>query len=107
MVTAADFRRVALGMRGAVEGSHMGHPDFRADGRIFATLHADGRRGMVKLAPSHQQEFVQQHSAAFEPAAGAWGRQGCTMVQLDSIDAETLGEALTLARQRAARRPER
>jgi hypothetical protein len=85
----------------------MGHPDFRADGRIFASLQADGERGMVKITPDQQRGFVQQHSATFEPAAGAWGRQGCTMVRLESVDAETLGEALTLARQRAARRPAR
>jgi len=27
---ADDFRRIALGMKGAVEGAHMGHPDFRS-----------------------------------------------------------------------------
>jgi hypothetical protein len=32
-----DFRRIALGMEGAVEGAHMGHPDFRVNNRIFAT----------------------------------------------------------------------
>jgi hypothetical protein len=36
-----DFRRIALGMEGAVEGAHMGHPDFRVNNRIFATLHQD------------------------------------------------------------------
>src|SRR5688572_29037591 len=38
-MTAAAFRRIALGMSGAVEGAHMGHPDFRTGvgGRIFAT----------------------------------------------------------------------
>jgi uncharacterized protein YdhG (YjbR/CyaY superfamily) len=101
------FRRMALGLNGAVEGSHMGHPDFRADGRIFASLHDDGMRCMVKLTPEQQQAFVQEHPAAFEPAAGAWGRQGCTMVRLASVDAETLGEALTLARKQARRGPVR
>jgi hypothetical protein len=28
-------------MKDAVEGAHMGHPDFRIKGRVFATLHAD------------------------------------------------------------------
>jgi hypothetical protein len=98
---------MALGLKGAVEGAHMGHPDFRADGRIFASLQADGKRGMVKLTPEQQQGFVQQHPAAFEPESGAWGRQGCTRVRLSAVDVDTLGEALTLARQRAACRSER
>jgi hypothetical protein len=37
-MTAADFRRIALSMEGAEEGSHTGAVDFRVGGRIFATL---------------------------------------------------------------------
>ena len=40
-MTETEFRRIALGMKGAVEQSHMDHPDFRVNGRIFATLHHD------------------------------------------------------------------
>ena len=98
-----DFRRIALKMEGAVESAHMGHPDFRANGRIFATLHPDGELGMVKLTPDQQQEFMRADALAFVPASGAWGRQGCTMVRLDSIDEETLGEAMTLAWQNTAK----
>ena len=49
MFTDRDFRRLALGMTDVVEGAHMGHPDFRASGRIFATLHPDRKTGMVAL----------------------------------------------------------
>jgi hypothetical protein len=38
-------------------------------------------------------------SAAFAPASGVWGRQGSTTVRLDSIDEDTLGQAMTLAWQ--------
>jgi uncharacterized protein YdhG (YjbR/CyaY superfamily) len=107
LVGARVFRRLALGLKGVVEGAHMGHPDFRVHGRIFATLSADGRSGMVRLTAEQQRDATREHPAAFEPARGAWGRQGCTMVQLDAVDAETLGEALTLARQGAERRSAR
>ena len=93
---AEDFRRIALGMKDAVERAHMGHPDFRVNGRIFATLHDGETVGMVKLTPEQQQQFVGEHRA-FAPENGAWGRQGCTQVRLDAVDEETLGEALTLA----------
>jgi hypothetical protein len=106
MMVAADFRRIALGMRGAVEGAHMGHPDFRVAGRIFATLHADFAWGMVKLTPDQQERFVQALPAVFVPEPGAWGRQGCTAVRLDAVEEDVLGEALTLAwRNIAERRP--
>jgi hypothetical protein len=95
----ADFRRIALGMTDAVEGAHMAHPDFRANGKIFATLYPDGQAGMVKLTPEQQQEFVRANPATFVPASGAWGRQGCTTVRLNAVDEATLGEAMTLAWQ--------
>ena len=99
MITASAFRRIALGMSGAIEGAHMGHPDFRANGKIFATLHADDKHGMVKLAPDRQRDFVRAHPEAFTPENGAWGRQGCTRVRLAAVDEDTLGEAMTLAWQ--------
>jgi len=103
LLTASDFRRIALGMTDAVEGAHMGHPDFRTRGRIFATLHPDNLSGMVKLSPEQQREFIARDGKAFAPEHGAWGRQGCTAVRLDLVDAETLGEAMTLAWQNIAR----
>jgi YjbR protein len=101
-MTANQFRRIALGMDGAIEGAHMGHPDFRAFGRIFATLHPGDKTGMVALTPEQQAVFVRQHPDAFLPESGAWGRNGSTRVVLAPVDEETLGEAMTLAWQNAA-----
>src|SRR5437762_11937277 len=94
-----DFRRLALAMTGAIESAHMRHPDFRVNGRIFATLHDDPRFGMVKLTPGQQETFLASHPAAFAPEAGSWGRSGCTRVAIDAVDEDTLGEVLTLAWQ--------
>jgi hypothetical protein len=96
-----DFRKIALRLQDTTEGAHMAHPDFRVNGRIFATLHPDGQQGMVKVTPDQQRDFIHQHPATFTPASGAWGRQGCTMVKLSAVDEETLGEAMTLAWQLA------
>jgi hypothetical protein len=102
MLRASDFRRIVLGMESAFEASHMGHPDFRAHGRIFATLNAEETRGVVMLTPDQQHNFLSDHPAIFEPAAGAWGRSGSTWVNLDAADEDTIGEAVTLAWQNAA-----
>jgi hypothetical protein len=107
-MTEAVFRRIALGFSGAIEGSHMGHPDFRAGagGGIFATLHGDRATGMVKLTPEQQREAIQQHPGMFEPEAGAWGLQGCTRVHLRHATEEVLGDAMTQAWQNAtAKKP--
>jgi hypothetical protein len=98
-VTPKDFRRIVLGMEGAIEGAHMGHPDFRVNNRIFATLHHDEQFAMVKLTPGQQERFTQAHPDVFAPESGAWGRAGCTRVRLASAHEETLGEAVTLAWQ--------
>ena len=98
-MTPDEFRRIAVSMNGAVEGAHMGHPDFRANGKIFATLYPDGEHGMVKLTPEQQQDFMSTDDDVFAPASGAWGRQGCTTVRLALVDEDKLGEAMTLALQ--------
>jgi hypothetical protein len=104
-MTESDFRRIALGMKGALESAHMDHPDFRVNGRIFATLHHDRKWGMVALTPEQQETFIREHRSAFKPENGAWGRQGSTAVLLEAVDEETLGEALTLAWRNTAAKP--
>jgi hypothetical protein len=96
-----DFRRMALGMQDAVEGAHMGHPDFRVNNRIFVTLQHDRAFGGLMLTPEQQERFLRDHPDTFTPATGAWGRGGATIVRLESVSEETLGEAITLAWQNA------
>lgn len=102
-MTPDEFRRIALSMDGAAEGAHMDHPDFRSNGRIFATLYPGGHDGTVKLTAEQQQDFLGADETAFEPASGAWGRQGCTTVHLAVVNEDQLGEAMTLAWQNTAK----
>lgn len=104
MPTDKDFRRIALGFDGALESSHMGHPDFRAHGRIFVTLQHDRAWGGLMLTPDQQQRFMKDDPGSFKPAAGAWGVGGATLVHLPSVDEEALGAAITMAFQNAAAR---
>ena len=97
-MTADDFRELALSFDGAVESEHMHHPDFRANGKIFATLgYPDTRHGMVKLAPSDQAHFVEKYPAMFTPVKGAWGLQGSTSVLLSAALPDALTRAMELA----------
>jgi len=105
-VTQNEFREMALSLAGASEGAHMQHPDFRAHGRIFATLsYPNLTTGMVKLALHDQKRFVDLHPQAFYPAAGAWGLQGSTMVRLDAVKPDVMREALDLAWQNSSAQP--
>jgi hypothetical protein len=95
MASADDFRRIALSLPGAEERAHMGHPDFRVGGKIFATLHGPGTdTGAVMLLPEQQDLAMEAEPGAFRPAAGAWGRGGSTLVALGRVSDEWLERTL-------------
>jgi hypothetical protein len=97
-MTAADFRRLALNLPGAEEGSHMGAVDFRVGGRIFATLASQKQGyGNLMLSPEQQQEFVAEQPALFVPIAGGWGRMGATHIRLSAANEDVLAGALRAA----------
>ena len=67
-MTAADFRRIALSLPGTEESSHMGSPDFRVGGRIFATLASEKLGyGNLMLTREQQQDFVSEAPEIFLP----------------------------------------
>lgn len=101
-MTSDTFRKIALSFVDVVESQHMRHPDFRVGGRIFATLDSPREGwGMVKLTPEQQATFLSASSDTFQPASGAWGRQGCTHVRLKSVKRAVLITALETAYQNA------
>lgn len=75
----------------------MGHPDFRVSGKVFASLGPDETWAMVKLAPDQQASFMAGNANSFSPAAGAWGRRGCTIIQLRQAKAAMVEPALIAA----------
>ena len=119
-MTASDFRRVALRLDGAEEGSHMGAVDFRVGGHIFATL-ASIKDGFGNLMPTPeiQAAFVADAPDVFLPVAGGWGRMGATHIRLAKATRDVLEGALhtawrlrvdknaTARSRKGARRPRR
>ena len=97
-MNVADFRRIALSMPGAEESSHMGHPDFRVEGRIFATL-ASAKQGYGNLMLSVEQQaaFVGEMPEIFLPIPGGWGRMGSTHIRLAEANEDVLYAALHTA----------
>lgn len=102
-MTAQGFRRLALSLPEAAENAHMGHPDFRVRGKIFATLgFPKGGWGMVKLTPEQQEAFVEAAPKVFAPVKGGWGRGGATQVSLKAATKRSLLPALVTAWRNAA-----
>lgn len=99
-MTPADFRRIALSLDGAEEGSHMGSVDFRVGGRIFATLASEALGyGNLMLTPDQQAGFVADRPDLFLPIHGGWGRMGMTHIRLAEATEDVLAGALRTAWQ--------
>jgi hypothetical protein len=97
-MTPSDFRRIALSLEGAEEGSHMGSPDFRVGGRIFATLAAEAQGyGNLMLTSDQQAIFVAEAPDIFIPIHGGWGRNGATHLKLSVADEDLVFGALQTA----------
>jgi hypothetical protein len=106
MLTADGFRAIALALAETTEGGHFAHRDFRRAGKIFATLGYPGEAwGMVALSPEEQAVLAAAHPDVFVPAAGAWGRNGSTLVRLGAADADVVAAAMQLAWERAVPKP--
>lgn len=97
-MNARDFRRIALSLEGAEEGSHMGAVDFRVGGRIFATL-ASVKQGYGNLMLNLEQQalFVEEMPEVFLPIPGGWGRMGMTHIRLAKATEDVLAGALRAA----------
>jgi hypothetical protein len=97
-MNTADFRRIALSLEGAQEGSHMGAVDFRVGGRIFATLASQEQGyGNLMLSPQLQTDFVEDMPEVFLPVRGGWGRMGATHIRLAKASEDVLTGALRAA----------
>jgi hypothetical protein len=96
----ALFRRLALQLPGAIESSHMNHPDFRLNNQIFATLSAQEKGcGVLKLTTEQQSAFITDQPHIFSPVQGGWGRMGMTFIHLDQADESIMAGALRTAYQ--------
>jgi len=94
------FRRLALQLPGAVESSHMNHPDFRLNNQIFATLSGEKKGyGVLKLTLDQQAAFVTDQPHIFSPVQGGWGRMGMTYIHLEQADESIMAGALKTAYQ--------
>jgi len=102
-MTAEQFRKLALSLPETSEVGHMGHPDFRVGGKIFATLgYPDEGSAMVKLSALDQMLLTQAEPEVFVPVKGAWGKRGATNVRLRAAKKPSVSKALASAWRNSA-----
>jgi predicted DNA-binding protein (MmcQ/YjbR family) len=92
-VTAAQVRELVAGLAGAYEGAHHGHPDFRVQKKIFATLSEAEDRAALRLSQHEARELARSRPATFRLVSDrepyAW-----VSVLLDSVGEDELGDLL-------------
>lgn len=86
-MTPDALRRLALSLPEAHEAPHFERISFRVGKRIFATMTADGREAMVKLAPDDAEGLLASQPAVFF-SYGTWtSRNGALGVRLAKASA--------------------
>ena len=99
----ATFRKIALSLPEATEGSHFSNADFRIAGKIFATLALEHQGyGVLLLTPDQQAGMIQDAPEIFSPVPGGWGEKGATRVTLAKVPSDILEAALRVAWRRKA-----
>jgi predicted DNA-binding protein (MmcQ/YjbR family) len=102
VVTIAEVRKLALSLPDTEEKLHFEKPSFRVKGKIFATLWVPENRAVVMLTAVDQSVFCDYDRNIFFPVPGAWGKQGCTMVELRKVRKDMFRDALKLSYTRVA-----
>jgi hypothetical protein len=105
LATAADVRKLALGLEGTTEHPHFDRAAFKVK-RIYATLDSDGKSLNLNLTPEEQEFKTMIAPEVFTPIPNKWGTSGWTTVTLKAISKAELKAALEMAWEHGrARKP--
>jgi predicted DNA-binding protein (MmcQ/YjbR family) len=96
MLTEEQMREIALELQGTELKSHFGHPDFRVNNKIFATLWPGQKRSVLKLPPEVQAAVVLSDPGTFRIPPGGL-RGGWTSVDLTRVDEAQFRELIGIA----------
>jgi hypothetical protein len=80
MISVASARKIILSMPESEELEHHGHPDFRVNNKIFATLWPAEARAVLKIRFNNDSDWVKCSPEALSVIA--WGKQRWTNVNL-------------------------
>lgn len=92
MIFEATFRKIALSLPEAKEQDFRGRPSFRVGGKIFATLHADEGRAVVKLSLADQKALVKSDPRTYSLMPFSY--LGFTNVHLRHVNAGEMRELI-------------
>ena len=91
------IKHIALSFPQTSEQSHFDKPSSRIGKKIFATHNLKENRICVKLSEIDQNVFSSFDPTVIYPVPNKWGKQGWTLVNLETISNELLYDALLAA----------
>ena len=90
MVNLESFRKIALADPEAIEDTHFDKLSFRVKKKIFATYNPKKNQVSVKLSLSDQDLYGLIDKNTIYAVPNAWGKQGWTIVELNTINEEII-----------------
>jgi hypothetical protein len=103
-ITSQRVREIVAGLPDAQEGAHHGHPDFRVNNKIFATLTEAEDRAALRLTSIEARALAERTPAVFRLVSD---REPVTWVSvlLAGADESEFGDLLEEARTLRADEP--
>ena len=97
MVTIDTFRKIALSFPEATEEPHFEKTSFRIKKKIFATYDDRNDRACIKLPEIDQNVFSISNQNCISAVDNKWGKQGWTIIDLNTVNPNIFVDALTTA----------
>lgn len=97
MVTIDTLRKWALSFPEATEEPHFEKTSFRVKKKIFATYDVKKKRACIKLSEIDQDVFLSADRTIIFPVDNKWGKQGWTLIEMNTVSKELFVDALTTA----------
>jgi len=76
------------------ESPHFEKRSFRVQKKIFLTIDEAKHSATVKLTPEERSAFMAFDKSIIYPAAGKWGKDGWTIIDLKKVNQDTLADAV-------------
>ena len=97
MVDIKTFRQLAFSFPEVTEVPHFDKTSFRVNKKIFATVNIKNNTACVKLSAIDQDVFWAFDSTALYPVPNKWGKQGWTIINLQTVREDMLTDILKTA----------
>ncbi len=96
-MTFEEFKSIAYSFPEVQEAPHFEKTSLRIKNKIFATYDSNKHTATLKISEVDQDVFTKMKPGKIYPVPNKWGKQGWTIVELETLEKDILKDALTCA----------